>query len=59
MSFHTSAEDISLDGTILKANLRDVEGELQEAELELDEVLGNDNGGNLPPLTTLLPPTPI
>ena len=44
MSFHNSAEDIHLDGTILKANLFNAEGELQEAELDLNDVLGNDNG---------------
>ena len=56
MSFHHSAQDISLDGTTLKATLFNADGEGQEAELDLDEVLSNNEGeahspGPLPSLT--------
>ncbi|KEZ40111.1 hypothetical protein SAPIO_CDS9133 [Scedosporium apiospermum] len=44
MSFHQSAEDITLDGSTLRARLRNVDGEWVDAELNLDEVLGNNNG---------------
>ena len=44
MSFHSSAQEISLDGTTLKASLANVDGEWIEAELNLDDVLGNNDG---------------
>lgn len=48
MSFHLSAQGIELDGTTLKAELSNVDGDLVECEIELDEILGNDDGK--PPL---------
>ncbi|CAG8263570.1 unnamed protein product [Penicillium nalgiovense] len=48
--FHSSAEDVSLeregddDVPILRARLHDVEGELQDADINLAERIGNDNG---------------
>ena len=46
MSFHLSAEDIEIkDNHILFARLRNEEGELQESEIDLDEFLGNNDGG--------------
>lgn len=44
MSFHSSAEDIHIDGHHLKARLINVDGEAQDAEINLNEVLGNENG---------------
>ncbi|KAJ5947968.1 hypothetical protein N7466_000983 [Penicillium verhagenii] len=45
MSFHESAVDIELhDGHILTAKLRDGEGEEKDAEINLNEIIGNDNG---------------
>ncbi|RYO96118.1 hypothetical protein DL763_003408 [Monosporascus cannonballus] len=45
MSFHISAEDIAVhDGHILRARLRNEGGELVDAEIDLDEFIGNDNG---------------
>ena len=44
MSFHASAQDISLDGAVLRANLVNVEGEAVEAQIDLNSLLGNDNG---------------
>ena len=44
MSFHASAQDISLDGTVLRANLFNVEGEAVEAQIDLNGHIGNDNG---------------
>ncbi|KAJ6110786.1 Cyanovirin-N [Penicillium sp. IBT 16267x] len=45
MSFHESATNIELeDGHILKARLRDGEGEEREAEMDLNQIIGNDNG---------------
>ena len=45
MSFHLSAEDIELeDGHILKAKLGNGEGEMVDAELDLNYYIGNDNG---------------
>lgn len=55
MSFHLSASDIELDGTTLKANLNNVEGEAVECEIDLDDILGNDDGRPVP-FTTVLPP---
>jgi len=47
MNFHTSGENIYLDGhcAVLHANLRNVEGNLVEAEIDLNQILGN-NWGN-------------
>ncbi|WQF86632.1 Putative cyanovirin-N [Colletotrichum destructivum] len=45
MSFHASAEDIRVDdGHILRARLFNGEGEAVDAELNLNDVLGNNNG---------------
>ncbi|KND87212.1 Cyanovirin-N [Tolypocladium ophioglossoides CBS 100239] len=45
MSFHLSAEDIRIeDNHILKARLATVSGDWRDAEFDLDEVLGNQNG---------------
>lgn len=49
MSFHINAEDITIeDGHILKAKLPDGEGEMNDAEIDLDEHIGNDNGLSTP-----------
>ena len=46
MSFHLSAEDIEIrDNHILWARLRNEDGELQDSEIDLDQFLGNDDGG--------------
>lgn len=42
--FHASAEDTQLDGTTLKARLLNGEGEHQDAEINLDDILGNQEG---------------
>ncbi|OQD88198.1 hypothetical protein PENANT_c004G04124 [Penicillium antarcticum] len=45
MSFHESATDIELeDGHILKATLRNEDGDEQESTLDLNGIIGNDNG---------------
>lgn len=45
MSFHYSAEDIRVDdGHILRARLQRADGEWIDAEIDLDEFIGNDNG---------------
>ncbi|OLN97900.1 Cyanovirin-N-like protein [Colletotrichum chlorophyti] len=45
MSFHASAEDTRVDdGHILRARLQNGEGEFVDAELDLNQVLGNNNG---------------
>ncbi|POR39749.1 Cyanovirin-N, partial [Tolypocladium paradoxum] len=45
MSFHLSAEDIRVDdGHILRARLAAGNGEWRDAEFDLNEVLGNQNG---------------
>jgi hypothetical protein len=45
MSFHASAENIRVDdGHILRATLHNADGEQVEAEIDLDTILGNDNG---------------
>ncbi|GAQ11556.1 cyanovirin-N homolog [Aspergillus lentulus] len=45
MSFHLSAVDIRIeDGHVLVARLRRADGELQDASIDLDNCLGNDNG---------------
>ncbi|KAF2676343.1 Cyanovirin-N [Lentithecium fluviatile CBS 122367] len=42
--FHISTEDISFDGSVLKALLFDEEGEAHDAEIDLNNILGNDKG---------------
>jgi hypothetical protein len=45
MSFHGSAQEIRLeDGHILKANLANGDGEWNEVEIDLNNILGNNNG---------------
>ncbi|KAF3395799.1 Cyanovirin-N [Penicillium rolfsii] len=45
MSFHESASSIELeDGHILKATLRNEAGDEVESELDLNQIIGNDNG---------------
>lgn len=45
MSFHASATSIELDdGHILKATLLNAEGEEVESTLDLNEIIGNNNG---------------
>ncbi|KAL3483530.1 Cyanovirin-N [Aspergillus germanicus] len=45
MSFHESAQNIRVeDGHRLVAELQNEEGDWVHAELNLDEILGNDNG---------------
>lgn len=47
MPFHYSAEEGSIrvdDGHMLRARLRDVEGNYHDAEIDLNQCVGNDNG---------------
>jgi len=45
MSFTLSADDVRVDeGHILRARLRNANGDLVDSELDLDHVLGNDGG---------------
>ncbi|CAO2649215.1 Nn.00g066000.m01.CDS01 [Neocucurbitaria sp. VM-36] len=45
MTFHYSAEDIRIDdGHILRARLQKGDGEWNDAEIDLNEHIGNDNG---------------
>lgn len=45
MSFQYSAQNIRVDdGHILRAQLQDGEGEWRDAEFDLDQIIGNDNG---------------
>ncbi|PNY23701.1 Cyanovirin-N [Tolypocladium capitatum] len=45
MSFHLSAEDIRVDDNhILRARLQNGNGDWQDAEFDLDQVLGNQDG---------------
>ncbi|RAL63032.1 hypothetical protein DID88_004117 [Monilinia fructigena] len=45
MSFHLSAEDIRIDDNhILRARLRNENGDWVDAEMDLDRYLGNQNG---------------
>lgn len=45
MSFHESASHIELeDGHILKAVLRNEDGDEQESTIDLNDHIGNDNG---------------
>ena len=48
MSFHASAISIELeDEHILKATLRNSDGEEQESTLDLNSIIGNDNGESI------------
>lgn len=45
MSFHQSASDIRVeDGHILRARLTNMDGEEVEAEMDLNDVIGNNDG---------------
>ncbi|QSZ35385.1 hypothetical protein DSL72_008255 [Monilinia vaccinii-corymbosi] len=45
MSFHLSAENIRIDDNhILRARLRNEQGDWQDSELDLNNYLGNQNG---------------
>jgi hypothetical protein len=45
MSFHVSAHDIRVDdGHILRANLSNNNGDSVEAEIDLNQIIGNNNG---------------
>jgi hypothetical protein len=45
MGFHYSAEDIRIDdGHILRARLQKADGEWNDAEIDLNNHIGNDNG---------------
>jgi hypothetical protein len=45
MSFHETAENIRVDdGHILRTSLRNGDGNMVDAELDLNQVIGNDNG---------------
>lgn len=45
MTFHLSAEDVRIeDNHILKARLQRGDGEWNDAEIDLDSHIGNDNG---------------
>lgn len=45
MSFHVSAENIRVDdGHILRAALRNENGDLNETEIDLNNCLGNNDG---------------
>ena len=45
MSFHQSAVSFDLDDDhILKAVLRNEDGDEQESELDLNNIIGNNNG---------------
>ncbi|KAK3293788.1 CVNH domain-containing protein [Chaetomium fimeti] len=45
MSFHLSAEDTRVDdGHMLRARLRNEEGEMVDAELDLNDCVGNNDG---------------
>jgi len=45
MPFHHSAEDIRIDdGHMLRARLQTVGGEWNDAEVDLNNHIGNDNG---------------
>lgn len=45
MSFHLTAEDIRIeDSHRLVARLRNADGDLQDASIDLNTCLGNDNG---------------
>jgi hypothetical protein len=49
MSFHLSANSLSLSGTILQGNLQNAEGQAAPAQIDLNTILGNNNGGSPSP----------
>lgn len=50
MSFHASAQDIRVDdGHILKARLQNTNGEEVDAEIDLNQCIGNNDGILVPP----------
>lgn len=54
MSFHASATSIELeDGHILKATLRNEDGDEVESELDLNEIIGNNNGMSCCPVNLI------
>ncbi|KAL7622170.1 hypothetical protein AAE478_007673 [Parahypoxylon ruwenzoriense] len=45
MSFHATSEDIRLDdGHVLKARLRNEEGDYNDTEIDLNQYIGNNDG---------------
>ncbi len=66
MSFHYTAEEGSIrveDNHILKARLQRADGEWQDAEIDLNNHIGNDNGtyllsSNVLPKPHFPPPRP-
>ena len=44
MTFYHSAEDIRIEGSVLKARLRTAGGEWNDSEIDLNSCIGNDNG---------------
>ena len=45
MTFYYTAEDIRIDdGHVLKARLQKADGEWEDAEIDLNDYIGNDNG---------------
>lgn len=45
MTFLSSAQDVRIeDDHILKGQLQNVEGEWEDAEIDLDQFIANDNG---------------
>lgn len=49
MSFHHSAQNINIeDGHRLIAQLQTEDGEWVDAEFDLNQILGNDNGRSAP-----------
>lgn len=55
MSFHNSAGEINFEGTTLKAGLRAGNGAWYDAEINLDEILGNADGKPSSPFPSSLP----
>ncbi len=54
MSFHASAQDIRVDdGHILRARLNNADGQQVDAEIDLNQFIGNSNGES-PVTSTLL-----
>lgn len=53
MSFHLSAENIRTDGDHVLAQLKNYDGELVDSSIDLDEILGNDDGMELFPILPL------
>ncbi|KAK7751219.1 hypothetical protein SLS62_006764 [Diatrype stigma] len=44
MSFHTTSEDIRVEGHILKARARNESGDFIHSEINLNDFIGNDDG---------------